>query len=260
MKKVIVLFVLFAMLLTACGGTATAAPAAAEPTVDLAATTVAEVLSATQTAMTVEQRSAASVDTPKRLTADYEDAAPVYMQLMLGLMKLDGTDQVITADQANAILSLVSGLQTDTANQATTGDTQNPGPGRKMGVIVTQEQIDALVEQVSALLTNDQITAIAAMQITQTSTRTIMEELGLSGGKPDQEGTPMADDGQMPQGGAPGDGQGGPGGVPGGDAGQMPADGQIGGTPVADMQMDGVMIQSQLLEGIITYLQGKTAS
>jgi hypothetical protein len=269
MKKGIVLLVLLTMLLSACGSAATAAPTAAEPTVDLAATTVAQVLSATQTAMASEQQAVESAATTTSLNADFTDAAPIYMQLILGVMKLEGTDQVITADQASGILALVSSLQTDTTDQTADDDTQNAGPGRNMGVIVTQEQVDALVQQATALLNNDQITAISAMQITQESMQTIMEELGASMGAPQQEGTPMAEDGQMPpQGGPGGDGQGGGpaggGGAPGGD-GQAPAGDQMGaspdgGTPSPDMQMDGVMIQTQLLEAVITYLQGKTAS
>jgi len=240
MKKItIVILTLLALLLTACGGASTSTEGTAST---IESTAIADMVTTMQTA------TAAVIELPTEaplvtatLTSNYENAAPILMQVVLGVYQLENTAQAVTATQAQELLSLLTPL-----NDATAGNT------------VTQEQTDALAEQAVSVLTSEQIQAIADMQITQETAMTVMQGLGLSMGGPGQgNGNPPSGDmGQPPQGEMPG-------GAPpagGGPGGQPPADGQMG-TPLADgMQRGAGFIQPELLKAIIEFLQTKIAS
>lgn len=132
------------------------------------------------------------------LTEDYDGSLPVMVQLIVGTLELDGTEWAVTPEQAAELLPLWKAVrslsESDTAAEA---------------------EIEAVVDQIGASLTDEQLQAIAQMQLTQEDLFGTIQELGV-----------------LPEGGevATGDGGSLPGGVfiaPGGD--NPPAGGQPGG-------------------------------
>lgn len=239
-------------LLSACQGTS----AATQQTVE----------SAQVEAQTTEVSLAAEVATETATTATLDA-----LQLLFGTLKLQGTDQAITAEQAAILLPLWTNYQTLTASM-TPG--QNPGgsadqaqatpsdPGQ--GDSALQQQISDLLTQIQSGMTADQISAIEALQITQDSVTTIMEELGITVADAAQ-GT----DGAQPQGGGPGggggaspDGGGTPpemNGTPPAGNGDAPA---MQGTPSADGggMRGGGMVNAEALTALIEYLTSLTTA
>jgi hypothetical protein len=244
MKKILFALLIIALLFSACGSNATVVE---EPVVDEAATVVAEVLFATQTAMAAEKAAAEVVEVTTEpssvtLNTDYSNAAPVYTQLIVGLLKLKDTAQAVTADQAASLLNLLSSLANTTPDNS-----------------LTEETITDLMDQAQAVLTSEQIQAISVMQITQESAMTVLQDLGLEmGGQSQQgEGGPGGG-GPGGEGGEPPSGDPGQGGGPG-SSGEPPADAQTMGTPSADGMDRGIMIQPQLIQALIEYLQSLSA-
>jgi len=107
---------------------------------------------ATLLAACAPSTSAAPTPTPlvaAYLNTDYADAASLRNQLALGMLKLDSTPQAITPEQAAILLSLW---------QATLN---------LMGDTTTAEaELTAIQNQIVAALTPEQLTAIAALQLT----------------------------------------------------------------------------------------------
>lgn len=141
---------------------------------------------------------------------------PAATQLIVGIFKLEGTGQAVTAEQAKGLLPLWQVYQ-----DLLTSDT------------AAQEEIDALVEQVQETMTAEQIQAITDMNLTQQDIFALMQEKGLgasqrsssssgnSAGNGDNfggGGFAPPDGGMMPAGGPP-DG----GGFPGGGQSQTSA-------------------------------------
>ncbi len=90
------------------------------------------------------------------------DERPVDDQtkLIVGIIKLEGTDQTITSEQAANLISLWNSLLELTQSQED----------------VTQGQVDALVEQIKAVLSAEQLAAIEAMVIDQQTVLVFMQE------------------------------------------------------------------------------------
>jgi hypothetical protein len=194
-------------------------------------------------------------------------------ELLIGTLKLDGTDQEVDAGQAATLLPLWQLYQS-----LSTSDT------------AAQEEIDAVVNSIEKAMTDDQLAAIDAMDINPQDMFTIMQDLGLApAAQADASGTPMpgffgngerpqyySGDGQPPtdfSGGQPpagygggqrqGQGQGGgPGGegfVTGGGDGQTLspealATAQASGAPMRARQKK---VTPFMLNAIIEYLQAK---
>lgn len=78
------------------------------------------------------------------LSIDYTDATNLRSQLALGILRMDGTPNAVTPEQAHIMMPLWQDLR----------DIQTDNP--------------ALLQQIEAALTVDQLTAIAGMKITQT--------------------------------------------------------------------------------------------
>jgi hypothetical protein len=247
-KSFLILSILLVLIMSACS----AAPAA---TITAASVTTAAVTSAASTSV---------------LNANYENAVSVAEQLILGILSLDGTGNQVTQDQATQLLSLYETWQNQTAGQ---GPMQNGGQDPQATpepqATVDQSQTDSLMQQIEAVLTSDQINAIAALQITQDSATAIMQDKGIS-----------TDTGGNSQGMGPGNGQGQPGDQngqqggtpPQGDQSTPPADGQQpsgnppsgGNAPSGTEQANGnapagqpggrSMVQPGLVNAIIQYL------
>ena len=171
-------------------------------------------------------------------------------KLAIGTLKLEGTENAITPEQASDLLPLwqvyLSLVDSDTAAQA---------------------EINGLVDQISTTLTDSQNQAIDDMQLSQPDMISVMQEMGISTGNRPQSASDSEQSGNS-------------GGFPGGGDGFAPPDG--GGMPSGDMPSGGNMptlsedqiataqasggapgmgssIPTPLIEAVIEYLQ-KTAS
>jgi hypothetical protein len=193
--------------------------------------------------------------------SDRTFAMPVSMQLMMGTVKLDETDYAIDAQQASELLPLWKALrslsESDTAAQA---------------------EVDALIAQIQETMTPEQMQAITDMGLTMQDFASVAETLGIEaagfGGRfgditPEMQATmeAMRSSGEFPGSGGGFGGGDFPGGGPGG--GQGPAGGFGGGaemdpsaraTAIAERggaQGTGFGLNTQLLDGVIGFLEAK---
>jgi hypothetical protein len=119
---------------------------------------------------------------------------PIATQLVLGTIKLEGTDQAVVASQAIELLTLWQAYQSLTISDTT-----------------SQVELDALVEQIQAVMTSKQIKAIEAMDLTLQSLDEVLQTIGTDSGEdtpaiaPDESAqsptSPMGGPGGMPAGG-----------------------------------------------------------
>jgi len=249
MKKIItgILIVMLAGL-SACSSTAVAAA----PSVQTAAAT----------SVAAAATSAAPSTSTSALSTTYTDAVSVEEQLIVGTLSLDGTANVVTKDQANTLLTLYTSLQSLTQMAAPGGNaaggtspqgTPDANATQPAQQNENQTKVDALVQQIEAAMTADQISAIAALQITQTSEATILQNKGItlttgsgqqgggSQGNGGANGAPAQGNGNAPQGTQPAAN-----GTP--DANQP----QQGGN--APMGQGGNMVQPGLVNALVQYL------
>jgi len=162
MKKTILMtLTILTLLLGACGSASnsTDGPASAQ-----AATAVAEVVSATLTAAPASTPLPTGT-APATLSTAYPEAVPVQLQLIAGSLELEGSQLAVTAAQASALLPIWNALKDLGGNSA-----------------ATQEQYDDLIEQALQAMTNEQIQAIALMQITRQQMMTVVQQQGISKG------------------------------------------------------------------------------
>ena len=201
-------------------------------------------------------KSTGSVYTSKTLTTSYTGALDASSQLMLGMLKLEGTENAITAEQANAMLRVMQALQ----GQALKADAER----------------NAVWANVEAQLTPAQSSAIASLRLTQNDLQTWTQNnsqgpgavpQGMPGGAGPQ-GTPGAGQGQggpQPQG-TPGAGpaQGGPRpqGTPGARQGSAGPQGGSGAPPSSGAGGAGAGMgqSSVLLNALIRLLSQKSGA
>lgn len=186
-----------------------------------------------------------------QLQTDYPDALSVDGQLALGTLRLDESEQAVDETQAAELLPLWQAYQA-----LSTSDS------------AAEVEVTALLGQIQGAMTNDQIEAIVAMQLTEDDRTAYTEEFGarlgrgaMMGGEADGEGG----------GGRPGGGGFGgvPGMRPGGEQGGVPG-GQLGdggmdafATRMAETGMDqesfvASLMDRALMNGLIRSLQVKT--
>jgi hypothetical protein len=146
------------------------------------------------------------------LPTDYENALPTDMQLIVGTFKLEGTPNAVDAATAKELIPLWQAVQSLGSSDSTSA-----------------LEMDALYKQIEETMTPEQITAIAAMKLTQQDIASVSQEMGLNfqgGGNfgnftPEQRSTAEAgrqsgQGGNFPGGGGPFGEPGGPGGPGGG--------------------------------------------
>ena len=143
-----------------------------------------------QTAVEMPGSTAETVVYTGALHSDYENALDVTSQLALGILRLENTAEAVTAEQAVQMLPLWKTLQNSAMS--------------------VQAERFALTKQLETALTDMQVVAITAMQLTEADAQTWLMEQGPAGGAPGRQ-MPGADTGesgaQMPAG-ARGDAQG----------------------------------------------------
>ena len=166
--------------------------------------------------------SASASTTGQGTTGDRQSQMPESMQLALGTLGLEGTDQAVTAEQAATLLPLWR------AAKSLTG-ADNVAP----------EELNAVFKQIKEAMTADQMIAIQAMDLSGGIMRDLADKYGveLPGGgfsdlTPEQQATMEAAraSGQAPQGFGPG------GGGPPPDGGEFFPGGGEGGPPGANRQ------------------------
>jgi uncharacterized protein YcfL len=249
MKKVILLVMIVTLFaLAACQGSSSAAQTVENAQAVLESTPVAPTIA------------------PSEPTVASTTTLEAY-QLLFGILKLQNTNQVITAEQAAVLLPLWTNYQSLTANM---DPDQNPGSNTDQSAATpeapqvdseTQIQIKEILVQIQVVMTADQVSAIESLQITQDSVQTIMTELGIALQTPGQNA-----DGSQPQGGGgPGGGSTPPDGTPPDGGGQPPANGGNApiaeGTPFADggnQPGGGSRLNVEAITALINYLLSLT--
>ena len=118
----------------------------------LAALMLAAGCSKTATAVS----SAATLEYKGALSTSYDGALDVTSQFALGTLKLEGTTNAVTEEQATKLLPLWQALQG--------------------GVAQTGAEKSAVIRQIEAAMTQPQVAAIAEMQLTQEAIQTWAQE------------------------------------------------------------------------------------
>jgi hypothetical protein len=118
---------------------------------------------------------------------------------VIGILKLEGTPQAVTADQAKNLVTLYKAVKTMSADSSS-----------------SPVEIQALYSQIDESLTPPQTQAITKMDITAANLRTTMSDLGIQFGGGGGNGTRTANGGGGGGFGGPPGGFGGGGGIPGG--------------------------------------------
>jgi hypothetical protein len=157
--------------------------------------------------------SADTTDTTDTTTDSTSTGISTETTLLIGTLKLDGTEQEVDAEQAAELLPLWQLYQS-----LSTSDT------------AAQEEIDTVVNSIEKAMSADQLETIDAMDLNPQDMFTIMQNLGLAPApQVDASGTPMPN--MMPQDFSGGDrpqfnpGDGGP---PAGFSGGQPPEGFTG--------------------------------
>jgi len=93
------------------------------------------------------------------LDTSYEGALPASNQLALGTLRLEGTEEAVTPEQAVALLPLWQAIQSEALQSNT--------------------EINAVLKQIEGKMTSEQLQAIAAMQLTMEDLGTWTQEQGI---------------------------------------------------------------------------------
>ncbi len=99
-----------------------------------------------------------SVYTSAVLNTGYDDALDVGNQLALGTLKLEGTEYAVTPEQAKTLLTLWQALQ---------------------GGVTAEGEISAVLKGIEGAMTDEQLAAIADMELTQGDMDAWLEKQGL---------------------------------------------------------------------------------
>jgi len=123
--------------------------------VGLACLAAAMLVGCTSTSPSTPAAAGTSIGSPytsKVFTTSYQGALDASSQLMLGMLKLEGTDNAVTAKQADAMMRVMQSLQGQ--------------------VLKSDAERNAVWANIEAQLTPAQSSAIANMRLTQTDLQT----------------------------------------------------------------------------------------
>jgi len=185
---------------------------------------------------------------PQADSAQANGSLPQATQLIIGTFKLEGTENAITSEQAADLVTLWQVYQSLNESE-----------------VSSQEESDALIDQIKDTMTPEQMQAIKDMELTQEAVFIIMQEQGITIGGA-QQGNNDGGNGNAggfapPDGGVPGGGFPG-GGGPGGNSGQGLSPDQIA-TAQAERGSGGGGprgVPSPLIDALIQFLDKKAAS
>jgi len=99
---------------------------------------------------------------------------PIEAQLTLGTINLEGTDLAITPEQASTLLPLWDDFKTLNQNII-----PNQAQNNAQQTVVDDEQKGELIQKIQAAMTLEQLKAIAEMQLTEQSAKTILQGKGV---------------------------------------------------------------------------------
>lgn len=189
MKKIIILFTaLIVVLLTACS-----APGGEDSVVnnqDQAGNTVSSTQLIQVDAGAPQPAQSGDIGSSTQLNESYTDALPVQTQLALGTILLEDGGLAVNSVQSAELLPLWRVVQSLSESGTAAG-----------------AEITAVVNQIQNGMTVEQITAIADMQLTQETIRSLVQDGSIAVSREDvKNGAPSTTAG----GGAPGGGGGGP--------------------------------------------------
>jgi hypothetical protein len=115
-------------------------------------------------------------------------SGPSALQLAAGMLKLDGTSNAVTAQQAAQLLPLWQSLQQIESIPAAQGTPQAQGtPGGRFDPAMMQ-QISEQIVQIQNAMTPAQIQAITAMNLSRQDIINIFQQDGIAMGGPGQGG------------------------------------------------------------------------
>lgn len=168
---------------------------------------------------------------------------PVETQLAVGILKLDGTDQAVTVEQAKELV-----LYWQVYKELSQSDT------------AAQAEIDGLIAQIQETMTDDQLQEISAMNITSQDVISPMQGITVASVDSGEAAVSVPSGGDMPAGGPPADGGAPPdGALPADMSGAAPA--SSGGqtqSAQANTGLGGAAgVPSALVEAVIQSLQQK---
>jgi DNA-binding transcriptional regulator YiaG len=186
--------------------------------------------------------SSVSTGTPAMSTSD---GLPIETQIAVGTLKLAGTGQDVTAEQAEELIILWQ-----TYKQLSESDT------------AAQAEVDGLIAQIQETMTTDQMQAITDMQIAQQDVFTSMQGVSVTTSSSSESTVSVPSgsaSGGAPAGGPPSDGGGAPpdGGM-GMDMGSgAPASGTDQNVQTGSSSQSITQVPSALVEAVIQSLQQK---
>lgn len=235
MKKIMSITVLsiLALAVTACGASA--------------GSSQSNLASAASGANTGALNSAPTGGTPA--------SGPSALQLAAGMLKLEGTSNAVTSQQAAQLLPLWESLQQMESTAAPQSGSQGapqgtPGPRPNPAMM---QQIGAQVALIQTAMTPAQIQEIAAMNLSRQDISTVFQQAGITLGGPGQGGfRPGGGTFTPPQGTPP--------------AARTPGAFQASGGPGTSgnfsggRQGFGSFVPPSVVAGIIQFLQTKAAS
>lgn len=254
MKKLVL--ILGIIILTACSGQASST---SDPTMtnEQVIQIVSQTLTAAAPAVPPPQES-----TPMAKPTLDSSVLSVGVQLVVGTVKLEGTTESITSEQALVLIPLWTNLKTlmeiNATNQIQGGAVN--GEAQQMSTPQNQTEITTILQQIQDVLTAEQINAIVNINITQDVVTSFMEanNITTTNAGAQQGGSMGAGAGGTPPEGTP------PAGGPGGDAGGPPSGGggqPANGTGSATMQPGqggmGERISTELIDLLLQLLQTK---
>lgn len=172
------------------------------------------------------------------------DNLPIETQMAVGTLKLAGTDQDVTAEQAQELLILWQTYQ-----QLSKSDT------------AAQVEVDGLVDQIQETMTVAQLQAITDMQVTQQDVMTSMQGVTVATGSSSESTVSVPAGAPSGAGGPPADGGGAP---PDGGTGMDMGAGASGADQSQDSQTASssqslAQVPAALVEAVIQSLQQKIA-
>lgn len=150
---VLTLLLIFSVVLAACSSTTPAAQVIEE--IQPPAAVISEATPTPTTTTTPYP--------PATLNTDYEDAASLRNQLAYGTLKLEGSDQAITLEQAKVLLPLWQAIVALSGNETT-----------------ATEELTAVQNQIIEGLTPAQLEAIVIKRITNTDLNAFYAEHGIT--------------------------------------------------------------------------------
>ena len=181
------------------------------------------------------------------LSADYaEDALSVEMQLVVGSLILEESDKAVTTELASSLVPYwkmyLSLAESDTA---------------------APEEMDGVISEIQGMMTQDQVSYIAGLQLTQESMMTLLDDSGITEQLSLESMGTGDGTGEKPEGMVPGSGAGGGAGAGAGMEGMDP---ELIATMQAEREEEGAESSSAnrmlvpLIEQLILQLDGIAGS